>query len=95
MKRTWKCPKCQSERVGYLETVPDGGSSSSGSTTGDRKIGKAEAGEMFGLKAYRGAGDVEAFVCTVCGYFEEYVRAPEAIPWDTMQGFRWCKPPGT
>jgi predicted nucleic-acid-binding Zn-ribbon protein len=87
MKKTWACPKCQSRRVGYLENLVD----RSPSGQEDRKyIGYQRAGELFGITAFRVGGEVEAYVCADCGYFEEYVKDPQHIPWDTMRGFRWC-----
>ena len=91
MKSTWSCPKCKSDRVGYLEEVlGDGGSQSHGK----RKVGHVQTGSLLGMALLQAQGDFEAFVCTVCGYFEEYVRSPEAIAWDRVEGFRWCHPPG-
>jgi hypothetical protein len=88
MKKTWKCPKCESTRIGYLETLPDG---SHGHCSTERKIGEAPVGTFFGLTGYRATAPVEAFVCTACGYFEEYVSNPGAVPWDSLRGFRWCR----
>lgn len=34
-------------------------------------------------------GRVEAYVCTSCGYFEEYVVAPQQVPWEDLEGFSW------
>ena len=36
------------------------------------------------------AGDVEAYLCADCGYFEEYLKSPETVPWDRLEHFRWC-----
>lgn len=91
MKSTWRCPKCNSDRVGYLEEVlGDGGTHAHGT----RKVGKVQTGSLLGMAVLQAQGDFEAFVCTACGYFEEYVRNPEAIAWDRVKGFRWCRPAG-
>ncbi|MBX3274879.1 MAG: hypothetical protein KF729_31740 [Sandaracinaceae bacterium] len=90
MKRTWQCPKCASDRIGYLESLPDG---AYGKASVDRKIAMEQVGNVFGVVAHQPAGEVEAFVCTSCGYFEEYVRDPQAIDWSKVKGFRWCRPP--
>lgn len=85
MKKSWTCPKCLSQRVGYFENMVDKADGS------DRKfIGYQKSGAILGLTAYQGCGDVEGFVCTECGYYEEYVKNPQQIQWDTMKGFRWC-----
>jgi hypothetical protein len=55
-------------------------------------LGLASIATVLGLHAYAHRGEIEAFVCTDCGYFEEYVRNPQSIPWSTMKGFRWCRP---
>ena len=55
---------------------------------------------MFGKswKTVSPAGEVAAFICGDCGYFEQYVKNPEALEWDKLQDFRWCneedRPPG-
>jgi predicted nucleic-acid-binding Zn-ribbon protein len=87
MKNTWTCPKCKSQRVGYLENLVD----RSPSGQEDRKyIGYQKTGELFGLAAFRVSGEMEAFVCADCGYVEEYVKNAQSISWETMRGFRWC-----
>ncbi len=101
MKSTRKCPKCRSERVGYLANVlgdgdPHGGASRSQSY-GRRKVGVAQtrSNALPGHPVIEGYGDFEAFICTECGYFEEYAKEPTAIAWEKIEGFRWCKPSGT
>lgn len=89
MKRTWQCPKCTSRRVGYFENVVD--QSQRGASV--RKIGEAQTGQMLGLSVVEAVGEVEAFVCADCGYFEEYVKEPQSIDWNAMRGFRWCQSP--
>lgn len=32
---------------------------------------------------------VEAYVCTECGYFEEYVKKPGAIKWEKLKQFKY------
>lgn len=86
MKRNWQCPKCQSTRVGYFENVVD----QSQHGLSKRKIGEAQTGSMLGLAVVEGVGEIEAFVCTDCGYFEEYVKEPQTINWSAMRGFCWC-----
>ena len=33
-----------------------------------------------------GRGDVEAYVCTHCGYLEEYLADPSGVEWDRVVG---------
>ena len=89
MKRTWQCPKCQSSAVGYFEKVMDKGAVTHKPRV--REIAQTRAAGAFASST--SAGQVEAFICTACGYFEEYVKNPEQIPWDTLEGFRWCSHP--
>lgn len=90
MKKSWACPKCQSKKVGYLESVHDNSSPSEGGSN-KRMIGMQSVGATFGMKAFQATGIIEAFVCTECGYFEEYVHDAASFNWDAIQGFRWCK----
>jgi len=87
MKRSWSCPKCQSTRIGYFENMVDRAPSGQD----DKKHIGWESSELaLGMKALKPCGEVEAFVCTDCGYYEEYVKNARQIPWDKMRGFRWC-----
>jgi DNA-directed RNA polymerase subunit M/transcription elongation factor TFIIS len=86
MKRSRQCPKCESKRVGYFEKVVDQGQR--GIST--RKLGEAQTAQLMGLAVVQATGEVEAFVCTDCGYFEEYVKEPQSIDWSSMRGFRLC-----
>lgn len=89
MKRTWQCPKCESAQVGYFESLIDASRESYVS----RSIGLLEGDEGGWLgPGYTASGEIEAFVCTDCGYFEEYVKDPKNINWDKMEGWRWCHP---
>lgn len=47
-------------------------------------------GGFFSKKEYR--ADVEAYVCTECGYFEEYVKNPADVEWEKLAPFRWHRP---
>jgi predicted nucleic-acid-binding Zn-ribbon protein len=95
MKRTWTCPKCASRRVGYFEHLIDEQGEFKPSP---RMIGQGPT-EIRGLLGGRHVvtgptGELEAFVCTSCGYVEEYVKNPQSVAWDSFEGFRWCNPPG-
>lgn len=43
------------------------------------------------LSSEEHSAEVEAFVCTECGYLEEYVKAPADVPWESLPLFRWVK----
>jgi predicted nucleic-acid-binding Zn-ribbon protein len=89
MKKSWKCPKCESLRVGYLEHASD---ESEAHRDSRRRLGYAKTGSVLGLQVLAGHGELEAFVCADCGYFEEYVKDPQAVRWHDLSGFRWCRP---
>ena len=81
MKKSGRCPKCQSTRVGYVPEVAD-------HTQGVQT--RHLTGNMGFFKAHM-QGPVEAYVCTECGFFEEYVKAPTEVSWDEVRGFRYVR----
>ncbi len=101
MKRTKKCPKCDSLRIGYVDTQIDlderafrfeGGAATRGKPP-DRVVGH---GKPLSTGAFAGAsplvGVLEAYVCTECGYHESYVKEPRTIDWVGIVGFTWVNP---
>lgn len=38
-------------------------------------------------------GQLEAYVCTECGYHESYVHDPSAVRWTDLVGFSWVNDP--
>jgi hypothetical protein len=89
MKTTGVCPKCESERVGRLEYVAD---ESDVTTRPGRRRSLwwevEKTGGFFSAGAEHRA-EVEAYVCTGCGYFEEYVKDPHLIEWEKLEPFNW------
>ena len=87
MKASKQCPKCDSLRIGYLETVTDLGNNNAplnavvGRTTPSSWISNSEV-----------HGELEAYLCADCGYFEHYVKSPESVPYDKLEGFHWLNP---
>ncbi len=84
MKKSGSCPKCQGRRIGRLAGVPD-------QTKGGGLRAIAEEKDTW-FATYHGL--VEAYVCTECGYFEEYVFAAGDVPWEKLLGFSWHAPRG-
>ncbi len=80
MKKSKQCPKCDGLKIGFLKLQADRAQHSSA-----RAVGKNESGIW--------TGNLEAYVCTECGYFESYVKAPEKLGWNDLMGFRWINPP--
>ncbi len=84
MKKAGICPKCGSRKIGHFAYVAD----ETDATTGPgrrRCLWRQSRGFLQG----EDRADVEAFVCTECGFFEEYVRDPHAVAWKNLKPFRW------
>ncbi len=86
MRTSGKCTKCGSLAIGHLSRLVD--------DTGERG-GARFATALLGIDTTiaQGAGPLEAYVCTECGYLETYVRAPATVPFEKLQGFRWVNDP--
>ena len=87
LRKDYRCPKCDGIRVGHIERVH-------GVARGEaRAIGLRPPQTYMGLEvmSVTAVARTEAFVCTECGYFEEYVKEPEKVPWDEIEGFTWCR----
>jgi len=88
MKTSGKCAKCGGTRVGRFEYVADETDATTGPGQKRSLWWQMEGG--FFSKTRIGA-DAEAYVCTECGYFEEYVKDPGAVPWEKLAPFHWHK----
>ena len=77
MKRTGICTKCACTRVMKVDWLADLGGEGEGERYGGRLLVRASGGR----DAY---GRLEAYVCTGCGWFEEYVADVSKIPWDRV-----------
>jgi hypothetical protein len=90
MKFNSKCPKCTGIKIGHLESTVDRAAGGSRQVTRVAGVA-AERGKFKGALVERGDlwGTVEAYVCTECGFWEEYVVKPDDVPFEMLQGFRW------
>jgi predicted nucleic-acid-binding Zn-ribbon protein len=91
MKASKQCPKCDSLKVGYLEQVLD---AVDPGTRGHKPaiVGKTPVEtKFFGttIEGVADAGELEAYICTACGYYETYVKQPASVPFDKLDGFHW------
>lgn len=100
MKHTAVCPRCESQHVMRIARVADaadwvgsGGGpleGRSGEQSVPRRVlqAKSTSSGVFGGKSesFRAAGEVEAYACADCGYFEEYLRDPRSIDWGSVVG---------
>jgi predicted nucleic-acid-binding Zn-ribbon protein len=89
MKRTATCPKCQSTKIGRFDHVAD--ESDATTEPGRRRSLWWQLEGGFWSKTEHRA-EVEAYVCTECGYFEEYVKNPGAVSWEKLAPFSWHRP---
>ena len=78
MKKNRKCWKCGCQNIIHLQSVADNNARAAGNPYTGRAI--AFAGKHR-LLSQTGAAFTEAFVCTGCGFFEEYVKDPQSVPW--------------
>ncbi len=80
MKNTRRCPKCQCNRILYIATVAD---SYDARRSTPMKIAHYEkpVGTMLGIPMVSTgrAGELEAGVCSACGYTEFYTKSPHDI----------------
>lgn len=93
MKKTGVCPKCEGTAVGRFAYVADENDATT--EPGRRRVlwWQREGGGLFSSGTEHRA-EVEAYVCTACGYFEEYVTSPEKVAWEKLAPFRWHRPQG-
>jgi hypothetical protein len=52
-----------------------------------------EKGEGFFAQSIEHRARVEVYVCTECGFFEEYVVSPGNVEWTKLTPFSWHRPP--
>ena len=85
MRTSNKCIKCGSLAIGHLNRLFD--------LTVERSASLPS--KTLGVlgNTRQGAGLLEAFVCTECGYVETYVKEPTTISFDRLRGFRWVNEP--
>jgi predicted nucleic-acid-binding Zn-ribbon protein len=92
MKKSGVCPKCNGQRVGRMAYVAD---ESDATTEPGRKRSLwwqlEKTGGFFSMPDQHRA-DVEAYVCTQCGYFEEYVKDAHLVEWEKLEPFNWHRP---
>ena len=103
MKRTKKCPKCDSLRIGHLAFQIDHDDTTRGpvesypgaaiTKPAKRLLGYQDKMLDTGFWKYGDVhplvGPLEAYVCTDCGYHETYVVEPRNVEWAKLVGFSW------
>ena len=91
MKKSKQCPKCDSLRIGCMNIHPGG--DRVGMMKDVEVVLETEGKKQLWFADKQEIGDLEAFVCTKCGYYESYVRSPERFNWEALEGFHWVNPP--
>ena len=77
MKKKGICPKCGSRNIYYIKNVAD--KFDKGSTYNSKAmIALTTKGKLGGYAE----GELEAYVCSVCGYCEQYIKNPAYLPVD-------------
>ena len=77
MKKKGICPKCGNRNIYYIKNVADKFDKASTSNT-KAMIALTDKGKIGGYSA----GELEAYVCSACGYCEQYVKNPAYLPVD-------------
>jgi hypothetical protein len=57
-------------------------------------VERADSRGVFGgtSTSFTPTGQTEGYACAACGYFEEYLIAPEKIVWEAIDGATWHTP---
>jgi predicted nucleic-acid-binding Zn-ribbon protein len=87
VKKDKQCPKCLSLKIGFIAEQID--RSGELDTSRARFVGEHKVPGMLWGENDQRVGNLEAYVCTVCGYFESYVAGPASVPWEDLADFRW------
>jgi hypothetical protein len=76
------CRRCETRYLGWLPSLPD--------TIGEEtQLAAQPLGMIRGSRQL--VGVIGAFVCTKCGLLEPTVCEPDTIPFEQLEGFRWCE----
>lgn len=95
MKRTGICPKCNSQKVGYLENIihrTEGQAAElpvRGHCAAPLGVGESVSGGFIKVTIESPVGQLEAYFCASCGFYETYVKEPDSIPFESITGFKW------
>jgi len=88
MKSSKQCPKCHSLKIGYLEQTFDYNTDDGADLHAPEPVGVIPK-KGWVLTTNVPTGELEAYLCADCGYFETYVKSPGSVPFEELRGFRW------
>ena len=95
MKRTGTCPKCDSRKIGHLENVihrteaETASQSIRGHCPAPLGVGESVSGGLIKVTKEGPVGELEAYFCGSCGFYETYIKDISSIPFETIIGFKW------
>ena len=98
MKNTGVCPKCNSQKIGYLENIIQRteaimeSRSLIGHCSAPLGIERSELGGFIKVIKEGPVGKLEAYICSSCGFYETYIKDPSSIQYETIIGFKWINP---
>lgn len=98
MKQTGICPKCESQKIGYLENVIQrtkadiGTQFVIGHCPAPLGIEKSESGGLIKVIKEGPVGKLEAYLCCSCGFYETYIKEPSSIEYERIIGFKLINP---
>ena len=93
MKKTGICPKCNSKKIGYLENVvhrteaETGSQSLRGHCAAPLGVGRSESGGFLKVIKEFPIGELEAYFCCSCGFYETYIKNPGNVQFENIIGF--------
>jgi predicted nucleic-acid-binding Zn-ribbon protein len=78
MRKSKKCPECECTKILVIQNVADSGGSGSGHTPARLAI-RHEGYSFMGNEKKTSVGDLNAVMCSECGYTEFYCVNPQAV----------------
>lgn len=95
MKSTGTCPKCSSKKIGHLENVIHrtdtivGPDAVKGHAMAPLGVSRTESKGILKVIKEAPEGELEAYFCSACGYYETYLKDSANVPYETLVGFKW------
>ena len=99
MKKSGACPKCGSKKIGHLENVVHRVDTVYESTKitdhahAPLGINREETKGILTIITEVPVGQLEAYLCADCGFYETYIKEPGRVPYDSILGFTWVNSP--
>ena len=94
MKNKGICPKCDSQEIGYLENVIHRteaeivSQSVRGHCSAPLGVERTESEGVIKIIKEGPVGELEAYFCCSCGFYETYIKEPSSIQFENIIGFK-------